>query len=102
MVPLMRGRPTQVSERAPGSAESAWHSMGAAEVLQRLNVDAQRGLGSGEVEQLQRTHGLNALEAHAGRSAWSVLWSQFKNVMVAVLIVAGTTSALVGEALDAG
>ncbi len=79
----------------------SWHALGPAEVLRRLGSGPREGLCEEEAERRLASHGPNELPRRAGRSALSILASQFLTVMAAVLALAGAFSALLGEWRDA-
>lgn len=71
------------------------------EALLRLGVDAKTGLNDETVQQRLETHGPNALETARGVSPLQLLYGQFRNVLIIVLLAAAALSALVGETVDA-
>ncbi|MCL4768491.1 MAG: cation-transporting P-type ATPase [Hyphomicrobiaceae bacterium] len=84
----------------PGSADDAsWHALPAEEVLQRLATDL-RGLTSAEAERRLEQHGRNRLPAQGRRSALTRFLLQFHNILIYILLVAATVTALLGEWVD--
>ncbi len=67
-----------------------------AEVLKLLNVD-ETGLSSQEVIKRQQQYGLNALKSEEKESVLSIFFSQFKDLIVAILIVASIISGFTGD-----
>lgn len=86
----------------PEESTQAWYLESATFALQQLSVDPQHGLTTGEAEARQARYGWNELVERARTSRWQMFLSQFKEVMVLVLIVAALVSGLLGEWLDAG
>ncbi len=84
-----------------GMLSPAWHTLGAEDVLRRLEVDPQRGLDDEQVQARQGKYGRNELEESPGRPPLAILLDQFKETMVIVLIVAAIISAVLGEGKDA-
>ncbi len=84
-----------------GMLSPEWHTLGAEDVLRRLDVDPQRGLDDGEVQARQAQYGRNELEESRGRPPLAILLDQFKETMVIVLIVAAIISVVLGEGKDA-
>ncbi|MFL6292391.1 MAG: cation-translocating P-type ATPase [Thermoanaerobaculia bacterium] len=80
---------------------SDWHRLDVPAVLERLGVDAARGLNAEEAGKRLRERGPNELQAAARISPWSVLAGQLKNVLVVVLIVAVVLSAVLGHTVEA-
>ncbi|HEX7016862.1 MAG TPA: cation-translocating P-type ATPase [Cyclobacteriaceae bacterium] len=76
-----------------------WYRLSVEEVLQKLDASPS-GLRSGTVSALQEKYGPNALREAPRRSKFAILLSQFKDVMIVILIVAAGVSMVVGEATD--
>lgn len=79
-----------------------WHALDADAVIEALQVDAQRGLTAQEVSRRLSQYGANELTHKQKGSPWALLFSQFRNILVVILIVATVLSAFVGEYVDAG
>ncbi len=77
------------------------HARNPNEVLQELNGDATRGLSSNEAEKRLEQYGRNALQEKKKTSPITILFSQFKNPFVYLLIIASGFSVYFGEYLDA-
>ncbi|MEK6813231.1 MAG: cation-translocating P-type ATPase [Nitrospirota bacterium] len=77
-----------------------WHSLAAEDVLREVGSSAG---GLSEQEALRRLaeYGPNELKETAGVSPLSIFFNQFKNVLLAVLLVAVALSALMGHAAEA-
>ena len=79
-------------ERWRRHAEGA-HASDASEVLARLGVlDAESGLGAGEVKRRRDAVGVNALPQEPSTSFYALVAKQFDDVMVKVLVGAAATS----------
>ena len=78
-----------------------WHTMTKEKVVSQLDANASSGLSSDRIAALQQQHGLNSLEAAKQKSKWAIFVSQFKDVMILILIVAAVISFSVGERIDA-
>ena len=78
-----------------------WHTLGAEDVLSRLDVDPQRGLSDEQVQVRLAQYGRNELEETQGRRPLSILADQFKETMVLILLVAAVISIVLGEGKDA-
>jgi len=79
----------------------AWHALVADEVLHRLRSDQSRGLTSEEVRKRLAEHGPNELRQEEKASPLSLFLSQFKNMLIVILLAATLLSLLVGEWVDA-
>jgi len=79
----------------------AWHAEDTVKVLQRLRSDPRQGLGAAEVEKRLAQFGPNELKEEEKASSFSLLLSQFKNVLIIILLAAIVLSVMIGEVLDA-
>jgi Ca2+-transporting ATPase len=84
---------------APRQNEN-WHALSTEEVLEHLKV-RENGLTSSEVARRQAQYGLNQLTEAPRPGFLKLLWEQFNNFIVMLLIVASVVSALLGEWVDA-
>jgi Ca2+-transporting ATPase len=69
-------------------------------VFEELNT-SEKGLSSGEAEKRLEEYGKNELKEKEKVPVFRLLLSQFKSVLIAILIIASIVSALLGEAIDA-
>jgi len=81
--------------------ERPWHARSLDEILAELRVDPGRGLDPGEARRRLAEHGPNKLPGAREPGLLSVFFSQFKDIVVLVLIGAACISAALGEAADA-
>lgn len=79
-----------------------WHSLTQEDVLQRLQVDPQRGLTMAEVEERRAKYGPNELTKQTGQSAFMTFLLQFHQPLVYILLVAAGVTASLSEWIDAG
>jgi Ca2+-transporting ATPase len=70
------------------------------ELFQELKTSPS-GLKNDSISNLQKEHGKNVLQEAQQKSKWSILLSQFTDVMIIILIVAAAISFAVGEHTDA-
>ncbi|MGW8249615.1 MAG: cation-translocating P-type ATPase, partial [Anaerolineales bacterium] len=80
---------------------SAWHAVEAEQVLRELDVQAEGGLSSDEARRRLETYGPNELKEAPATTFWQMLWEQFNNFVVILLIVAAVVSALLGDMIEA-
>lgn len=80
--------------------EPVWHTQDATAVLQELASDARTGLTSNTVQQRTEHYGLNELHERGGKNPLLILWEQFTNTMVLILIAAAVISAFLGKPLE--
>jgi len=86
----------------PQAAEQAepWHALSTEEVLDHLRVE-QNGLMQEEAARRLEHYGSNQLRESQRPSFLKLLWEQFNNFIVMLLIVASVVSAFLGEWIDA-
>jgi Ca2+-transporting ATPase len=94
----MKIKPPQ--ENAVSSQSEPWHALSAEEVLEHLKV-RESGLTSAEVAERMAQYGPNQLTEAPRPGFLQLLWEQFNNFIVMLLIVASIVSALLGEWVDA-
>lgn len=75
-----------------------WHTLDIEQALERLKSDPERGLTPAQIAQRQQHYGLNELTETGGRSPLAILWDQFTNIMLVMLIAV----AIVSGVLDLG
>ena len=75
---------------------SNWHTIGSEETIELLNSDAVYGLSGDDVIQRQKYFGRNELKQTGGRNNLAILWDQFTNIMLVMLIAI----AIISAALD--
>jgi P-type Ca2+ transporter type 2C len=90
------------------SAKSAialpWHTLKAENAVNLLESDRTLGLRTGQIEKSLERHGINELTETAGRTPLEILWDQFKNIMLLMLIAVAVISAIldIREAITSG
>ncbi|HAG82437.1 MAG TPA: magnesium-transporting ATPase, partial [Cyanobacteria bacterium UBA12227] len=75
----------------PDTAKS-WHTSDIEEALNLLESNPDQGLTPKEVTQRQQQYGFNELEETGGRSPLAILWDQFTNIMLVMLIAVAIVS----------
>jgi Ca2+-transporting ATPase len=81
--------------------DTAWHTITTDETLKLLKTTNQGGLTSAEAEARLETYGYNQLDEAPPTTIWQMLWEQFNNFVIILLIVAAVTSALLGDWVEA-
>ena len=76
------------------SPEFQWHALSPEACLEQLNA-SRDGLTTAETARRLAASGPNKLELSEGRSAWQILWDQFSNVMLIMLLAVAAVSAAV-------
>ena len=82
---------------------AAWHSMEVAQVLKELDTGSELGLTEDDVRIRLQRYGYNELRKKEERiSPFIIFINQFKNILIAILLVAAVLSAVIGELMGAG
>ncbi|MBE9158714.1 cation-translocating P-type ATPase [Nodosilinea sp. LEGE 06152] len=68
-----------------------WHTLNPEQAIALLESSPQ-GLSPSEAEHRQQVYGPNELQEGATRSPWEILWDQFKNIMLLMLIAVALVS----------
>ncbi len=76
-----------------------WHQQPIPQVLEQLHSSA-KGLSSADAENKLREFGPNELEEGKKKSPITILLSQFKDVMIIILLAAAIISGFIGELTD--
>ncbi|MBN2469436.1 MAG: cation-translocating P-type ATPase [Anaerolineae bacterium] len=79
---------------------SEFYKRSAEETIAELGVDPAVGLSEEEVRSRQAEYGLNELPKESGEPWWKLLFAQFTELMVLVLIGAAVISAVIGDMKD--
>ncbi len=78
-----------------------WNEKTIEETAEAIKVNLSTGLSRSEVEERKKRYGLNKIEGRE-RSTWlQMLLSQFKDVLVLILLAAAVISGILGEIADA-
>jgi Ca2+-transporting ATPase len=86
----------------PSTLPDTWHDLERNEVVDILSTSPETGLSEEQAAQRLERFGPNRLEEAPPTSLWEMLWEQFNNFIVLLLIVAAIVSALLGEWVEAG
>lgn len=81
-------------------AKENWHTFDSNKAMQVLQTNVE-GLNSSEVNKRLEKYGFNELQEEKGRSPFFIFFDQFKEFLMALLLVAVFISILVGEIIDA-
>jgi Ca2+-transporting ATPase len=92
-----------VRSEAPGSLDAQavpWHRLPVDDVLSRL-TSGPRGLAAAEAAARLARHGPNEIEVTRRTPPWAILFAQFKNVLILILLVAIALSVVLGHVVEA-
>jgi Ca2+-transporting ATPase len=78
-----------------------WHALGTDSVLSELATLAEHGLSKAEAASRLEEFGPNQLVEAPPPTFWQMLWEQFNNFVVWMLIVAAIVSAVLGDYIEA-
>ena len=76
-----------------------WHSQPIEEIFTSLH-STKTGLSASDASRLQQEHGKNELVEKGRRSKLLILVSQFKDLMILILVIAAIISFMAGDAID--
>ncbi|OGN96108.1 MAG: ATPase [Chloroflexi bacterium RBG_13_51_36] len=77
---------------------TAWHAMEATQASKELGTDQESGLTEDEARRRLQRYGYNELTKKEKRiSPLAIFLDQFKNILIAILLVAAILSAVIGE-----
>ena len=82
--------------------QAAWHNLEVEEVASVLGTSRSQGLSEADVKKRLASFGHNRLDEAPGISFWEMLWEQFNNFVVFLLLGASIISAFLGEWLESG
>ena len=83
---------------APGPQDDKhWHAQSSTQVLESFQTTSARGLTAETASQRLEQYGLNELVEAKRTTIWQMLWQQFNNFVVILLIVAAIVSAILGD-----
>src|SRR5687767_1855055 len=77
------------------------HARSVAQIAAEFRTDPERGLSAAEAQERLRTLGANELTEKPRPGFLALLWDQFNNYLVIILIVAAILALLLGEYVDA-
>ncbi|HCO70082.1 MAG TPA: hypothetical protein DIT26_05810, partial [Mesotoga infera] len=77
-----------------------YHQKTIEEVIKELGSSSNEGLSGAKAKERIERYGLNELTEKNRRSAWKILLSQLKSVMIIILIAASVITAFIGEVRD--
>ena len=95
-----RGATGPLSSADAQTRHAPWHSLPVEDVLRRLESSPD-GLGADEARRRLERYGPNRLSRTATTSALSILASQFKSLVVLLLVAAALVALVLGDALEA-
>jgi Ca2+-transporting ATPase len=72
----------------------AWQTLGTEKALHWLKSDRTQGLTTVDADERLQHYGANELTEAGGRNALEILWDQFKNIMLLMLIAVAVISAI--------
>ncbi|MCL5428944.1 MAG: cation-translocating P-type ATPase [Chloroflexi bacterium] len=89
------------SEEPSDQAQEAWHQLGIDEVADRLSTSRDQGLSEEEAKRRLEQYGPNQLEEAPPTTFLQMLWEQFNNFVIYLLLGAALISGILNEWLEA-
>ncbi|MEA5508840.1 cation-translocating P-type ATPase [Crocosphaera sp. UHCC 0190] len=88
--------PTTSNQVTPAFPEigSPWQTLSAQASLEKFQSDPEKGLTQEQINQRQQYFGPNELKDTGGRSPLTILWEQFTNIMLVMLMAVAVISAV--------
>lgn len=80
--------------------ENKWYNLKQKDISQMLKTDVDNGLTFEDVKAKLKSYGYNELVGKKGPTIWDMLFEQFKDFLVIILIIASLVSAVIGETTD--
>ncbi|WP_020526435.1 cation-translocating P-type ATPase [Flexithrix dorotheae] len=80
--------------------EHPWHSQTVQELAQSLNSDIEKGISSDEIPERQKMYGTNELTAKQTDSVWKLIWQQFNQPLIYILVIASVITFFFKEYVD--
>jgi len=77
------------------------HKFSYEKILENMQVDRKTGLAQKEVKKRLKQYGPNVLKQKSTISIWDILLTQFKNIIVVLLIIASSISFFIGDIVEA-
>ncbi|MEB3281813.1 MAG: cation-translocating P-type ATPase [Lyngbya sp.] len=87
-------QPSPPSGHSTNDPATPWHTHTIESALQLINVDPKQGLNSAQVAEKQQKYGPNEIETTEGRRPLEILWDQFTNIMLVMLIAVAIVSGI--------
>ena len=87
--------------KKPEFAENSWYTLPVDKTLELLASGAAQGLSQAEAARRLAEYGPNELQAVQRISPWEILFDQFKNVLIIILLIAVALSAVLGHGVEA-
>ena len=85
--------------KTPPANQPTWYSLSVADVFRELNTSV-KGLNEDVARERLDEYGPNELQAGHKISAWQILFDQFKNVLLLILIIATGLSLATGHGTE--
>ena len=92
---------TSISATTEQTPVVSWHTIDVDSLLLHLKTDHSKGISQGEAVQRLKEVGANEVSAGENISTWSIFLSQFKNILIVILIAAVVLSLIMGHTVEA-
>ncbi len=82
-------------------SDPVWYVIKSQQVIDLLKTNREKGLSNQEAESRLTQYGLNELQEAPPTSIWTMIYDQFANFVVILLLVAAVVSAFLGDWVEA-
>jgi P-type Ca2+ transporter type 2C len=82
------------SSKLSPTYSAEWHAQSTEQTIEMLQSDRTSGLSDQQIKERQIKFGPNELQEAEGRSNWIILYDQFKNIMLVMLIAVAIISGI--------
>jgi Ca2+-transporting ATPase len=98
---MMKSEQQSDEQSSVPQPDRSWHEFSINEALTQLKTTTQGGLTSTQAENRIKTYGYNQLDEAPPTTIWQLLWEQFNNFVIILLVVAALISAILGDWVEA-
>jgi Ca2+-transporting ATPase len=88
---------TDAQNSPPRSEDLSWHALAPEEILKHWSTVIETGLSGEEAKRRLEIYGPNQLAEAPRVTFWRMLWDQFNNFIVILLVVSAVISAILGD-----
>ncbi|CAG9323786.1 unnamed protein product [Blepharisma stoltei] len=84
-----------VDKQELGKIQTPWHTISDVELIKSLNTNTESGLSEDSIDQLRQRYGWNELKKAETKSLLAMVFEQFTDLMVIILLVAAVISTII-------
>lgn len=91
-----------MNEKSESDSPQAWHTLTSEATAELLEVDGAKGLTQAEAKSRLAKSGPNTLPRAKQQTTFEILWSQFRSLIVLLLVAATAIAIAMGDYIEAG